>query len=410
MYYVLLDTNAWIYLANGTEPVKLLKFLSEESKKGSIKILVPRIVIDEWNKNKDKAVRHGAINHFKGVTDAFDRIVKLLGSRGEKDPLSFLLNEADSKTYFDDLTKKFKEKRKEIEDAVNENIALIDGIFESKEIEILNTSEQLMISAGKLALEKKAPFVKKNSFADAIIILAFLEYVGKNKVEGAMFITYNIEDFCERKDGEKLLHPDLEPEFIKTKSLFFTIVGEALNTIQKDLVSQEELNLIRENQDDEFDSGEQCINCHDNLDRYSLVHLSEVELDDQRIKAETPRNQIQLPFDGDAIKRKSDQPKYFTTLLVGNCDYCGTEHFLCAQCGSLNEVLDSEYGERKECDGCGLPYFIEVEIDRKGAEENVFYRIMADKVCTQCGEKYEEEHDELDGICKSCGDALVDVK
>ena len=81
MYYLTLDTNTWIYLANGTEPVRLLTFIKQEVDKGYVTILLPEIIIKEWDRNKDNAVKQGSIKHFNDITYALDRILKLLGDR-----------------------------------------------------------------------------------------------------------------------------------------------------------------------------------------------------------------------------------------------------------------------------------------------------------------------------------------
>ena len=77
MHYIALDTCTWIYLANGTAPVKLLDFIFEESQKGNISIIVPKVVIEEWEKNKVDTVEKGAIKHFKQVVEQLKRISKL---------------------------------------------------------------------------------------------------------------------------------------------------------------------------------------------------------------------------------------------------------------------------------------------------------------------------------------------
>ncbi|MEA5406045.1 hypothetical protein VB776_24110 [Arcicella sp. DC2W] len=70
MHYISLDTNTWIYLANGTEPVRLLHFIKQEVERGNITILLPEIVSSEWDLHKDKTVRQGSIKHFNDVQEA----------------------------------------------------------------------------------------------------------------------------------------------------------------------------------------------------------------------------------------------------------------------------------------------------------------------------------------------------
>src|SRR5438552_3068669 len=131
MHYLTLDTNTWIYLANGTEPAKLLQFIIEESEAENIKVLVPEIIIEEWNRNKDNAVKKGALVHFKTIADDMDRILKLLGDKGERDAFSFLLEGKDNKDYFVDFIEKFKQRREEVEVAINKNISAIDELFKN---------------------------------------------------------------------------------------------------------------------------------------------------------------------------------------------------------------------------------------------------------------------------------------
>lgn len=406
MHYLALDTNTWIYLANGTEPVKLLKYIIGESEIENIKVLVPEIIIDEWNKNKDHAVKQGALKHFKDITEAFDRILKLLGDKGERDVFSFLLPEKDEKDYFKDFIEKFKSQRKDVEDAINENIHAIDSLFKSKKIELIKITDKIILESAHQALEKKAPFLKKNSFADAVILFSFLDYVASNKIQSAMFISYNTEDFCEKKDSKKTLHPDLIPIFEKNDCRFFHIVGEALNTIQKDIISQEELDLIREMQDEAESDSTQCINCEENVDRYSMVFFDNVDLIDERVKIDkAPTNQEILSFGNEFSKKEEKEQVIYNTMRVGTCDYCNTEHFICVECGAVNMMYDQEYGDKKECDGCGLNYLIVNEYDRKGVLESTTYTIPKNlKTCRMCGNEYEEDEDfeSDDEICGEC--------
>ncbi len=203
MHYITLDTNTWIYLANGTEPVRLLKYIKQEVDKGNITILLPEIISKEWEAHKDKTVRQWSIKHFNDVTEAMKVILKLLGDRGERDTLRFLFEERDEKDYFKDFIDIFKKKKKEIEDAISDNINLIDSLFKTK-CTVIEIKDEVYVKSGQFALEKKAPFKFKNSFADALIVFSFLDYVKSNSIQNAMFITYNTDDFCEKKEWWKI--------------------------------------------------------------------------------------------------------------------------------------------------------------------------------------------------------------
>lgn len=401
MNYISLDTNTWIYLANGTEPVRLLHFIKKEVEKNNITILLPQIVESEWEVHKEKTVRQGSIKHFNDIKEALERILKLLGDKGEQDILSFLLDKKDDKDYFKDFLEKFKLKKQEIEEAISDNIKLIDDLFKNHSTKII-ISDKIYIKAGKYALEKKAPFKFKNSFADALIVFSFLDYVTANSIEGAMFISYNTDDFCEKKGGKKYLHPDLQEEFEKAKSLFFKIVGEAINTIEKDIVSKEELYFIEEMQNDENWSYEPefCQVCQENNDRLNAVTFGRpYELNDERLSAKVNSDKGKFDFAENTIQPLTEKP--IATIEVGHCDWCNTEHFICINCGTINPVWDGEYNERKECEGCGLNYFIKRTHDGDGIEE-IEYTIPKDTVtCQKCGQEFDEE-DIIENICVDC--------
>lgn len=406
MHYLTLDTNTWIYLANGTEPVRLLIYIKQEVDKGNIKIILPKIIINEWDKNKDNAVKQGSIKHFNDITQALDRILKLLGDKGERDVLSFLLDEKDNKDYFKDFIDNFKKKKKEIEEAISYNIKLIDDLFSHKSTIVLNIKDEVSLKAGQFALQKKAPFKNKNSFADALIVFSFIDFVKTKPIEEALFISYNTDDFCEKKEGKKYLHPDLQPDFTDTKSHFYTIVGEALNTIEKDIVSKDELEWIKEMLDEaehERDV-EYCEVCQENNDRSNEVYFGRPHpLTDERIglKYDNPK-QIELEFAKDLPKTQLE--KYFHSIEVGHCSWCNTEHFKCASCGALNAVWDNEYDERKECEGCGLPYYIDTSGDQDRIGEGYEYRILKDtETCEKCGNEFEDDGSG-NNICEICED------
>ncbi|MFT7900677.1 PIN domain-containing protein [Tenacibaculum ascidiaceicola] len=398
MHYITLDTNTWIYLANGTEPVRLLNYINTEVNKGNITILLPETVIKEWEEHKDKTVRKGSLNHFKDVKIALNKILKLLGDKGEKDVFSFLLDKKDETDYFKDFIDSFDKKKEEVENAVSANIELIDILFKTKST-IIEIKDKTYVKSGKFAIEKKAPFKQKNSFADALILFSFLEYVETNSIEGAIFISYNTDDFCEKKEGKKLLHSDLVNEFEKTKSHFYKIVGEALNTIKKDIVSKEELELIEKMQEDS--EIEFCKICQENNNKMSALYFSDCELIDERKEFPLDPNQEELEF-AKGLPKTVNKGRN-TSIEIGNCEWCNSEHFKCVDCGSLNAVWEGEFNEPKECEDCGLNYLISRERDRQGFEEIEYSIPNKKETCEKCGDDFEEE-DMIENLCLNCED------
>jgi hypothetical protein len=396
MHYLALDTNTWIYLANGTEPAKLLNFIQSEADKGNIKLLVPQIIIKEWNANKEKAVKKTTALHFNNVLDALERIIKLLGDKAERAKWEFLLNDEHKKElenagYFKDVCEKVKAQRKHIENAVAENIRTIDELFNHRNTVVIDISDQVIIKASQLALEKKAPFGKKNSFADALIFFSFIKYVRDNSITGAFFITYNTDDFCLKKDNKYVFHPDLEPELLGSGSKFYQWVGEALKTIENDIITNEELELIAEAQEYKHtrEAIVYCDVCDEMNGWKNEVHFHY-----------TPTDLIDTRHE----KHKSKGEQY-RKVYTGGCSWCNTEHILCVKCGTAVAFWDGDYDKPKECEGgCGLIYLIDTSDDRENAGFDYVYMLVSEtSVCEKCGEDFivEELHS---GICNSCED------
>ena len=407
MHYISLDTCTWIYLANGTEPVKLLDFIFEESGKGNISIIVPRVVIYEWEKNKINTVERGAIKHFRQIIEELKRVSRLLGKKGERPKFSFLIEEEDDNEYFEEVIEKIKNKREDVKAAIQENINKIDEIFKNPSTIVIEIKDKVKLLAGQHAMERKAPFKEKNSFADALILFSFIDYVTQENIEGASFVTYNTEDFCEKSNGKKDLHPDLEPYFKKSKSNFFRIVGELLNTIKKDIITKEELEWVKKMQLEAeiYQDVEYCQECFEMDKRPSELHFGEpIEIFNERKFDQLDPNQMEFAFAKDMQKKIPEE--IISTIQVTKCDYCGTEHFKCQKCNTVNAVWDHEFNSKKECEGCYLPYFIDTSSDYENIGEGYEYRIVKDYIkdyvnCEQCGEEFAED-DISAGICQQC--------
>lgn len=405
MHYIALDTCTWIYLANGTEPVKLLDFIFDESRKGNIAIIVPKIVIDEWEKNKIDTVEKGTIKHFKQVLEELDRVSRLLGKKGERPKFSFLIDEENQNEYFEEVIEKIKSSREDVKSAIQENINKIDEIFKTQSTIIIEIEDKIRLLAAEHAIEKKAPFKEKNSFADALILFSFIDFVTQNNIEGASFISYNTKDFCERSGGKKHLHPDLKPYFEESKSNFYMTVWKVLNTIKEDIITQEEIELVEQMQlDAEREKDiEYCEICSEIHNRPSEIYFGEpIEIFNERKYDQVNPNQIELAFAKEMPKKIPEEK--ISTIQIAGCDYCSTEHFKCQKCNTVNAVWEHEYDTRKECEGCGLPYFIDTSNDYEGIGEGYEYKIIKDYLdCEKCGEQFEDDLINT-GLCQKCED------
>ncbi|MBC8052164.1 MAG: DUF4935 domain-containing protein [Sphingobacteriaceae bacterium] len=397
MYYICLDTNAWIYLVNGMEPVKLLHFIEDQVELGTITLLVPELTVSEWNENKGN-IKQAVFKELNAAMDNFERITKAI-SRRTADAFEFLFTSKDDhrleEKYFDNISNDIKANRAKLEDAIGQNIISVEKLFEHKSTIRLPTTAESKMQAADLALQKKAPFLKKNSFADATILMVFCNYLRESGIDGGIFISYNSEDYCLKENKSKSLHPHLAPFIDDVQAKFYIYTGEAMNSIEQ-VLTEQELSRIREIQEEWEEH--YCEVCTENR-RYSSLYFSEpFDIDNENNigGSVVTGNELSL---NDA-KRVVAEESLVTSIQTAQCSYCGVDHFLCQKCGSVNALWDDMYNERIECEGCGIPYIFEQSYDYHDGG-GVEIRIPKDlKLCQGCNDEFEELSDS--GLCVEC--------
>ncbi|WP_099157285.1 PIN domain-containing protein [Virgibacillus ndiopensis] len=128
------------------------------------------------------------------------------------------------------------------------------GLIDKETIKIIKTNNKLMPELVNRSIKRIKPFSKnKEEFRDAIIWLSYVEYVKKNDIKDAIFITNNIKDFSDPNDKTKV-HPDLLKDsdaftiYLSAKNLFENI--EYLKLLKKShekesWLSMQDLNVIQ---------------------------------------------------------------------------------------------------------------------------------------------------------------------
>ena len=97
MLYIALDTNIWIYIAEGEHP-DITEFIIEKIQANQIEIVTDEVIITEWNRHKEKARERG----IKRVKE------QITGSLGSTKSIRKSLNELDRQSY-DGLVQKFRD-------------------------------------------------------------------------------------------------------------------------------------------------------------------------------------------------------------------------------------------------------------------------------------------------------------
>lgn len=352
------DTQTWIYLANGYNQATgkiddgihfhLLDRILVLVDSGKLKILTNEVIILEWDRNK---------HHTKVLIDRYNK--RIADKTREIATLKKMLSE-EARRQADNILNEFK---KHFEDLIRQNqdhIVRVDDLLKKKSILVPITDTQ-KLEVVNLAIEKSAPFHRKaNSFADAIILLSTAEYLDSKKqfgkVDNAIFVSNNSDDYCEKKGGSKI-HPDLEWYFALGNMRFETNLARALKMgegiIEEIDRINEELhrhNVIEcEKRCGDSDHGWGIVE----FDQYTKIYVG-------KPKYVYNPNQLWLDFGygfeitSDYLKDLGERGAFY--LESGQCSNCGTFHLEC-DCGEIL-TLDSDEDGEIHCLDCDTFYEI----------------------------------------------------
>ena len=220
MFNILIDTSVWLDLAADPKQTPLLNALVNLVADGRITLIVPRIVVTEFEKNRNRVAKSSAkslASHFDQVKDAIRRAES---DNSKKDKILGYLSD------------------------VNHRIPVLGGTAEGalariEEIlsnsAIIETGSEAKIRAADRALNRKAPFHHegKNSMADAVLIETYFECVRAMAEPGHRFafVTHNKQDFSLVNGNQKLPHSDFAGSFSKIKSMYFINLSECLRRV-----------------------------------------------------------------------------------------------------------------------------------------------------------------------------------
>ena len=224
MFHLLIDTSVWLDLAQDPKQAPLIDSLEAMIKHKLIELIVPRIVLNEFEKNRGRVAeraKKGLSSQIQQVKDAIQK------------------SESDGKK---------KDKILEYLDNVGHKIPLVGGMTSStldriekllKSITAVETNDGMKLRASDRALNRQAPchHENKNSMADAVLLELYFEQVKSGKGgERYAFVTHNKHDFSDMEKDQRLPHPNIAPGFSKIKSLYCVTLGDCLSRIAPELV------------------------------------------------------------------------------------------------------------------------------------------------------------------------------
>lgn len=226
MFNILIDTSVWLDMAQDQKQTPLLDPLTTMLSEGYAHVLVPRIVLTEFQKSRQRVAeraQRSLASHFNLVKDA---IRKVDGDDKEKARVLEYLSDVDHRIPL-------------LGGAATSTLDRIEDLL--KRSVTIEASDEVKLRAADRALTRKAPchHDNKNGMADAVLIETYFECVRKGKAgDRFAFVTHNKHDFSDMAKHQKVVHPDLASGFSKIKSRYFVTLGECLRHIDPDLVEE----------------------------------------------------------------------------------------------------------------------------------------------------------------------------
>jgi len=227
MTKLLIDTSVWLDLAKNIEGEKLIDLLSEFLSQNEVSLIVPEIIISEFNRNRDRVISNAG----KSMSSHFTKVKEVIRNHSKGENKEQIIN----------LLSDLNHKIPTFGESIVASLEKIENFF--KKAEVLPLTDEIKLRAAQRAIDKKAPFhLSKNSIGDAIIIETYNEYVQKNIFQEfkLMFITHNIHDFSNQNGNQKMPHGDFKSIFDNNKSKYFINILEALREINPDLLEETE--------------------------------------------------------------------------------------------------------------------------------------------------------------------------
>lgn len=352
MIYLIIDTNIWLYLANGLDTstgkhsddqhFMLLKELKKLKENNDICILVNEIIYEEWERNKN--VCQVKIEKLKQKLQNPEEHFRELRKYVKSDTKGI------QKEYVEGIETEIKANENHIREV--ENFLYHDCIN-------VHISDKLKIEIFNLSVQKKAPFHnKKNNIADACILLSARDYIKTisfTKEDSILFVSNNYDDFTNGKDKENF-HPEIIGLLGTIDISYERILPKALK-ISKAIIAELE----------EYHEHEKWLEsvlflcrtpwCENHKEFTPWGYLDETIVVKYESDEQIDPNQLELFPEMPRLKRDE------INVGIGNCILCETLHLECPNCGAITYV--DNYNDEFECIECFTRFKLKQDTEGK---------------------------------------------
>lgn len=231
MFKLLVDTCVWLDLAKDHRQESLLSILEELIQEKEVALILPRTVVDEFDRNKER-IAEESCRSLSSVLKRVKEVVSKFGEGKGKQIALDQLNDVDHKIPI-------------LGEAAVESISRIEKLF--REASIIEISKEIKLRAAQRAIDGTAPFHRdRNGINDAILFELYSDVVKGAQSVGFRFafVTHNTKDFSHPAGNNRLPHPDIAASFSRIKSLYSVSLSETIRKVQPalppDLVTVEE--------------------------------------------------------------------------------------------------------------------------------------------------------------------------
>lgn len=221
MHLLMLDTCVWLELSSKKSDLPILAAIEYLAGQGVIRLLLPDIVREEYECNKDR-VANQTRQRLSQECKVVKEIIESFGGENKHQAID-IINDVNHRLPI-------------LSEANYMTIDRVEALF-ADAINVV-ASDAAKVKAANRAISKFAPFHKnKNSVADAVLVEIFDEFRQLNLTdyESFRFITINHTDFSD--SDHRKPHPDLASIFDQVSTLFFITPSAAL----ADLADPEEV-------------------------------------------------------------------------------------------------------------------------------------------------------------------------
>ncbi len=224
MHKILVDTCVWLDIAKDPEQQALLNVVEELVKRKELTLIVPKLVIEEFARNKERIIKE--IN--QSLSSTFKRVKDFVNKFGDPDNKKAVLEQLNNVDY----------KIPFLGETATVSVTRIEKLLKSGLI--IESTDEIKLRAVQRAIDRKAPFHRqKNSINDAIIMETYAQCIQDKTSSGIRFafVTHNKNDFSLPNGSDKIPHPDFAICFSKIKSQYYIKLSEAIHRISPELVT-----------------------------------------------------------------------------------------------------------------------------------------------------------------------------